>query len=81
VYAKVIKDVCEASRVDFEEGGVDLNALDMLRQVRNFFLHYPSTISSITFNCRYPFLMSASRLWSKRENHDSRDQNVLHRRW
>ncbi|KAK5950839.1 hypothetical protein OHC33_008222 [Knufia fluminis] len=32
VYAKVIKDVCEASRVDFEEGGVDLGALELLKQ-------------------------------------------------
>ena len=35
MYAKVIKDVCEASRVDFEEGGVDLGALELLKQVRD----------------------------------------------
>lgn len=32
VYARIIKDVCENSRVDFEEGGVDLAALELLRQ-------------------------------------------------
>ncbi len=40
VYAKVIKDVCEASRVDFEEGGVDLRALEMLKQVRDSSLRF-----------------------------------------
>ncbi|KAJ9616554.1 hypothetical protein H2200_000273 [Cladophialophora chaetospira] len=31
VYAKVIGDVCEASRQDFEEGGVELATLDLLK--------------------------------------------------
>ncbi|EXJ61836.1 hypothetical protein A1O7_02266, partial [Cladophialophora yegresii CBS 114405] len=31
VYAKVINDVCEASRQDFEEGGVELATLDLLK--------------------------------------------------
>ncbi|KAK7897757.1 hypothetical protein LTR67_004387 [Exophiala xenobiotica] len=31
VYAKVINDVCESSRQDFEEGGVELATLDLLR--------------------------------------------------
>ncbi|OAL38966.1 hypothetical protein AYO20_01717 [Fonsecaea nubica] len=31
VYAKVITDVCEASRQDFEEGGVELATLELLR--------------------------------------------------
>ncbi|KIW31076.1 uncharacterized protein PV07_02758 [Cladophialophora immunda] len=31
VYAKVINDVCEASRQDFEEGGVELATLELLR--------------------------------------------------
>ena len=34
MYARVIKEVCEASRQDFEEGGVDLGALELLQQVR-----------------------------------------------
>jgi len=34
VYAKVINDVCEHSRQDFEEGGVELATLDMLKLVR-----------------------------------------------
>lgn len=32
VYARVITDVIEASRIDFEEGGVDLGALELLKQ-------------------------------------------------
>ncbi|KAK5091397.1 hypothetical protein LTR05_001580 [Lithohypha guttulata] len=32
VYARVIKEVCEASRQDFEESGVDLAALELLQQ-------------------------------------------------
>ncbi|KIW88269.1 uncharacterized protein Z519_11380 [Cladophialophora bantiana CBS 173.52] len=31
VYAKVINDVCEASRQDFEEGGVELATLELLK--------------------------------------------------
>ncbi|KAI1609664.1 transcription initiation factor TFIIA large subunit [Exophiala viscosa] len=31
VYAKVINDVCEQSRQDFEEGGVELATLDLLK--------------------------------------------------
>ena len=33
LYNKVIQAVVEASQVDFEEGGVDQKALEVLRQV------------------------------------------------
>lgn len=36
VYAKVINDVCDASRQDFEEGGVELATLDLLKSVSKF---------------------------------------------
>jgi len=80
VYAKVIKDVCEASRVDFEEGGVDLNALEMLRQVRDFLLHFPAIVSRTTINNTYLFLASASRSCFATQNIGIGDQNSLHRR-
>ena len=34
VYQQIISDVVEASRVDFEEGGVDEGTLEDLRKVR-----------------------------------------------
>lgn len=37
MYAKVIRDVCENSRTDFEEGGVDLSTLELLQSVRSSF--------------------------------------------
>lgn len=40
VYAKVINDVCEHSRQDFEEGGVELATLDLLRSVSRRFSHH-----------------------------------------
>ncbi len=33
VYQQIIQDVIEASRVDFEEGGIDEGVLEELRQV------------------------------------------------
>jgi hypothetical protein len=41
VYAKVIGDVCEASSKDFEEGGVELATLELLRSVSHFW-HQPA---------------------------------------
>ncbi|KAI1649966.1 uncharacterized protein F4817DRAFT_329276 [Daldinia loculata] len=42
VYQQIIDDVLEASRVDFEEGGVDEGVLDELKRVSNwhFFLFF-----------------------------------------
>jgi hypothetical protein len=40
VYVKVIKDVVEQSRVDFEEGGVEASALEMLQLVSNNLISY-----------------------------------------
>lgn len=37
VYDKVIHEVCEASRVDFEEGGVDQQTLEEMRRVSQYF--------------------------------------------
>jgi len=34
IYQQIIADVVESSRVDFEEGGVDEQVLEELRQVR-----------------------------------------------
>lgn len=36
VYQQIIQDVIEASRVDFEEGGIDEGVLDELRLVSHF---------------------------------------------
>jgi transcription initiation factor TFIIA large subunit len=33
VYQQIIQDVIEASRTDFEEGGIDENVLDELKKV------------------------------------------------
>jgi len=33
IYQQIISDVCDSSRVDFEEGGVDEQVLEELRQV------------------------------------------------
>ncbi|KAG4222060.1 hypothetical protein PC116_g29465 [Phytophthora cactorum] len=35
VYQQIINDVLEASRVDFEEGGVDESVLEELKRVSN----------------------------------------------
>lgn len=37
VYQQIISDVVESSRVDFEEGGVEEQVLEELRQVRPLF--------------------------------------------
>jgi hypothetical protein len=36
VYGRVINDVCDASRQDFEEGGVELATLDLLKSVGDY---------------------------------------------
>ena len=46
VYQQIIQDVIEASRVDFEEGGIDEGVLDELRQVSHPF-QIPSIIDFI----------------------------------
>lgn len=43
MYAKVIKEVCEQSQVDFEEGGVDQSTLEMLKTVGGLSLFLVST--------------------------------------
>lgn len=48
VYAKVINDVCEHSRQDFEEGGVELATLDLLRAVGACHLFFASSIPIIS---------------------------------
>lgn len=40
VYDRVIQEVCEASRVDFEEGGVDQQTLEEMRMVSIFFFSF-----------------------------------------
>lgn len=35
MYSKIIDEVCDASQVDFEEGGVDADTLKLLKQVSN----------------------------------------------
>lgn len=35
VYSKIIDEVCDASQIDFEEGGVDSETLKLLKQVSN----------------------------------------------
>lgn len=39
VYAKVIKEVCDASRIDFEEGGVDSSTLELMQTVSLILSH------------------------------------------
>lgn len=34
MYDRVIREVCDASQVDFEEGGVDQQTLEDLKKVR-----------------------------------------------
>lgn len=38
MYDRVIQEVCEASRVDFEEGGVDQQTLEEMRRVSLYFI-------------------------------------------
>jgi hypothetical protein len=33
VYSRIIDEVCDASQIDFEEGGVDAETLKLLKQV------------------------------------------------
>ena len=47
VYDRVIQEVCEASQVDFEEGGVDQQTLEEMRTVGNpLFLSFLPSIRS-----------------------------------
>ncbi|TVY68891.1 Transcription initiation factor IIA large subunit [Lachnellula suecica] len=46
VYQQIISDVCESSRVDFEEGGVDEHVLEELRQL--FTLLFKQSIHPIS---------------------------------
>jgi hypothetical protein len=54
VYARVINDVCDASRQDFEEGGVELATLDLLKSVGGPLLQFQCLLSSFHHqNCMY----------------------------
>lgn len=62
VYQQIILDVVESSRVDFEEGGVDENVLEQLRQVRSIvaidLFFYPAPTALVDLASRYiPFFL------------------------
>lgn len=54
VYQQIIQDVIEASRVDFEEGGIDEGVLDELRQVSHL-LDFKVNDSSMQLEPARPF--------------------------
>ena len=45
VYGKILNDVIEASRVAFEEEGIDMSALDLLQSVGSFSHHICFNVS------------------------------------
>lgn len=54
VYQQIIADVVTSSRVDFEEGGVDEQVLEELRQVRPHLSHIMIDVIALSF----PFILS-----------------------
>ena len=57
VFDRVIQEVCDSSRIDFEESGVDQHTLEDLRKVRQnpVFIRLPCGIPvSCPFSHRFP---------------------------
>jgi hypothetical protein len=52
VFERVIREVCEASQVDFEEGGVDQQTLEEMRQVSSMFFDFSSLTDQVVIKSR-----------------------------